>query len=358
LEPPRERSPPPLVPYRSFLLALLLVAQFLGFTGRASGQDEGWGLVVDRQGDVFFTDVPSGTVWKITPRGDREKVAIDKHSRALVLGEDGRLYGTEPAPLAALWTVDREGGLSYVLSPNTNLPLDLQSFTLDRQGALYSASQGSGTVLLQRRTPAGKIETVAGGGRGHADGRGAAARFSEIDGMVWGPGGQLYVADGPYVRTVDGDGAVKTLGGGPVTEEKWEEDLLGLAVAPDGTVYAADFGRRRVLQIPPGGKARTLLKAGRYWSPAGVALAGNELYLLEHPGGLWSMVGDLGVGPYARVRRLPLNAPRGQADVLATLWGRNTIAGLGGLAAVLLLLTLLWRRRRRSRFGSGRRLRL
>lgn len=334
---------------RSILFAVLFLAQCLSLPDRASGQ-VGWGIVVDPQGTVSFTDIPEGAVWRLPPGGEPAKVALDKNSRALVLGEGGRLYGAEPAPLAALWAVDRDGTLSYLIPPGVNLPMDLRTFTLDSRGALYSVTTGTGTVLLQKRTPEGRIETVAGGGRGHADGKGSAARFLGIDGMAWGADGLLYLADGPYVRTVSPDGTVGTLGGRPATDEE-EGDLLGLAVAPDGTVYAADYGRRRVLRISPGGEARPIVAAERLWSPTGVAVAGGDLYILEQLRGTLAILGDLGVGPYLQVRRVPAG---GAPVVLARFWGGNTIAGLGIVVAVFLLLVLLLRRRRRSRYGSRR----
>lgn len=348
------RSPQSLVTRRTVVLAVVILAQFPGLGDPASGE-EGWGIVVDPRGAVAFTDVPEGAVWRIRPGGEPEKVALDKHTRALVLGGDSHLYGTEPAPEAAVWRVDPDGSLSYVVPPSTNLPMDLQAFTLDGQGAIYSTSEGSGTVLLQKRGPDGKVETLAGGGRGYADGQGSAARFTGIDGMAWGPGGLLYVADGPYVRTVAPDGTVKTLGKGPLTELAWEEDLLGLAVAADGTVYAADYGGRRVLRVAPSGEARTLYRGGRYWSPTGVAVAGEDVYVLEQPRKPLAALADAGIGPYLRVLR---RTPGREPVLLARLWGRNTVVAISVGVAFLVLLILIWRRRRRSRYGSSRRLRL
>ena len=149
---------------------------------------------------------------------------------------------------------------------------------------------------------------------------------------------------------------MKTLGKGPLTEPAWEEDLLGLAVAADGTVYAADYGGRRVLRVAPSGEARTLHQGGRYWSPTGVAVAGEEVYILEQPRKPLAALANAGIGPYLRVLRITPGS--GEPVSLARLWGRNTVVAAAVVAAFLVLLVLIWRRRRRSRYGSSRRIRL
>lgn len=58
--------------------------------------------------------------------------------------------------------------------------------------------------------------------------------------------------------------------------------LRGIAVAADGTIYAAANGCRSVLAIPAKGAIRTILKADPPWSPTGVALFASDLYVLEY----------------------------------------------------------------------------
>jgi sugar lactone lactonase YvrE len=58
--------------------------------------------------------------------------------------------------------------------------------------------------------------------------------------------------------------------------------LRGLAVDGRGTVYAAATGCRCVVKITGPGKAETVLKAERPWSPTGVALQGEAIYVLEY----------------------------------------------------------------------------
>src|SRR5262249_49361544 len=71
-----------------------------------------------------------------------------------------------------------------------------------------------------------------------------------------------------------------------------EPYLRGLALAGNGTVYAAAAGSHCVVKITPGGKVETVLKAERPWSPTGVAVHGNDVYVLEYtnahgPPGEW-----------------------------------------------------------------------
>src|SRR5262245_9984556 len=65
-------------------LALFLVAGAL----RAH---PGTGIVVDRAGRVYFTDL--ARVWRWSPGGKLDVVVTGKHSHALRLDENGRLQG-------------------------------------------------------------------------------------------------------------------------------------------------------------------------------------------------------------------------------------------------------------------------
>jgi hypothetical protein len=58
--------------------------------------------------------------------------------------------------------------------------------------------------------------------------------------------------------------------------------LRGLAVAEDGTVFAAANGCRAVLRVGKDGAATTVLRADPPWSPTAVAVQGADLYVLEY----------------------------------------------------------------------------
>ena len=312
---------------------------------------EGWGIVVDSRGRVYVADIPANTIWRISPNGRAEAIRRFIHSHGLSFGLDGALYGTNVSftqPVRSVWRVDANGRFSEIIPPTSGIPLDLQSFLLAPDGSVYSASiyqhpepAGGRQLYLLHWSPAGGVDTLAGGRVGHADGTGLAARFQSIDGMAWLPDGSIVLADGARLRRVSIDGRVESLGP-PLTTLRWDQDLLGVAVGPDGGIYAADFAGR-VVQRVSGNSVDTLYRASPYWAPAGVAVAAGGVYVLEHPRAPLGILGDIGVGPYLRVRRIDAE---GSATTLTTIWGRFSL--YAGLAAMLVAggVVLMWRRHR------------
>lgn len=337
---------------------MLFVAAIVLSTSRSEGH-EGWGIVVDPTGQVSFGDIPANIIWRITKQGKLEKAAPGKHSHALVLDSAGNVYGTNPhltLPIRSVWRLTANGHLTDVIPPTENLHLGLQSFTMDAAGNMYSVNAQSPEtreMQLLKRSPQGDITTLAGSTVGHADGTCRQVQFMGIDGMAWGPDGMLYVADGPYVRRVAADGTVTTLGAGPLTERKWDEDLLGIAVDANGNVYAADHANRRIRKITPAGAMSTVLRTGSLWAPTGVAVAPDGLYVLEHLRMPLAILGDLAVGPYIRVRKV---SGDGKVTELARIWGRRSVAATGVVVAVVgvILGIRLLRRRRESGVAPGK----
>lgn len=322
---------------------------------------EGWGIVVDKQGQVYFSDIPTNTIWKVTTQGYLEAVARDKHTHALVLDQHGNLYGTHhhpTLPIGSIWIRDSDGRLTDLVPPTQNFPLHLQSFMMDGEGNMFSENPykpQDSEVLLLRRTPDGKISVLAGSSRGLADGRGREAKFTRIDGMSFGPEGSLYITDGAYVRRVTLDGVVTTLHKEPLTTSSWDEDLMGLAVDQSAYIYVADYSGRRVLELGPDGKiGRVYETGGVFWSPTGVTIAGPDLYLLEHLRMPLNILGDLQIGPYARISKISKD---GSTTRIITVWGTNTrifaIIALIVCALSVLAVRVLRRRRRRRTILFG-----
>ncbi len=340
-------------------IILAIVAECCLFSDTALAH-EGWGIVVDRQGQIYFSDIPTNTIWRITREGKPEGFISNKHSHALVLGEDGSIYGTQEhhaAAIGSVWRIAPDGSFSNVFTPALDFPLNLHPFIMDRDGNIYSTNSisfpnQSDKVMLLRSTPDGNVTVLAGSARGYRDGRGSEAQFSGIDGMAWAADGSLYVTDGVYVRRVTMDGVVATLGKGALTTSSYGEDLMGLAVSPSGSVYVADYSQRRVIQLLPDGNTRTISETGLFWSPTGITIVGEDLYVLEHLRMPLVILGDIGIGAYARVRRI---SPDGTVIRIATVWGRNTLTFAIVLLAIGALLIFVWLLRRRRKIRRSHR---
>jgi len=340
-------------------IILAIVAQCCLFSDTALAH-EGWGIVVDRQGQIYFSDIPTNTIWRITREGKPEAFISNKHSHALVLGEDGSIYGTQEhhaAAIGSVWRIAPDGSFLNVITPASDFPLNLHPFIIDRDGNIYSTNSisfpnQSDKVMLLRSTPDGNVTVLAGSARGYRDGRGSEAQFSGVDGMAWAADGSLYVTDGVYVRRVTMDGVVATLGKGALTTPSYGEDLMGLAVSTSGSAYVADYSQRRVIQLLPDGNTRAISETGLFWSPTGITIVGEDLYVLEHLRMPLVILGDIGIGAYARVRRI---SPDGTVIRIATVWGGNTLTFAIVLLAIGALLIFVWRFRRRRKIRRSHR---
>ncbi len=305
-----------------FIALLALIA-----CAKAAQAHPASGIVVDRAGQVYFSDLE--TIWKLDAQGKLSVVRAGvsgRHVHELMLDEAGNLYGADisydaPRWISAVWQITAPGKFSYLLAPTDNPPPGM-SLWRDRQGNMYLFEQNNHTkqeTLLLRRTPDGTVTTLAGGRFGFADGQGAKAQFSSVGGMAWGADGALYLTDGTAVRKVKMDGTVSTLtraldkqppAAQPVSMGL-HASVMGLTVDARNNVYAADYGNRRVLSISPDGRVMSVAHAEAPYSPTGVAIAANgDLYMLE--------VGFTPPTTYTgpRVRRL---SPDGQIVVLAEI---------------------------------------
>jgi len=75
--------------------------------------------------------------------------------------------------------------------------------------------------------------------------------------------------------------------------------LRGLGVDSHGNVYVAATSCHRVVRITPDGQVTSILKSERPWSPTGVAVRGEEIYVLEYT----NANGPATEGWYPRVRK-------------------------------------------------------
>lgn len=252
---------------------IALLAIILLFVANEVLAHPGSGIVVDREGNIYFVDTGSG-VWKIDRNGKLTRLSGPAY-HWMAIDSDGRLtnvtlpyfssgdatvtrVGVDPT----LLSVGRDGNLYYPWLPAGK---QLQVFRL--------APSGTTTVLktLPANTESGPLRW--------------------LNGIAAAPDGSVYYTENRAVRRITPQGKLTTVASDitlsecdslPGIDAHLRPHLRGLDVDAQGTVYVAATGCGRVLKITAEGKVTTILQTSSPWSPTGVAVSGNDLYVLEY----------------------------------------------------------------------------
>lgn len=138
---------------------------------------------------------------------------------------------------------------------------------VDASGNIYVADSGNDTI--RKIAPSGVVSTLAGLSKssGDADGTGSSARFNSVNGIAVAPNGTIYAADtnNHTIRKITASGVVTTLAG--LAKKKGASDGLGsqarfnqphgVAVDASGNVWVADRGNHTIRRITPDGFVTT-----------------------------------------------------------------------------------------------------
>jgi hypothetical protein len=252
------------------LAPLLLAASALAHPGS--------GIGVDRQGRIFFVDTGEG-VW--------------------VLETDGRLRAHD-GPAFHWMTLDPAsafGATRFEHLPSSDMravgrdPMVLLSsdfpIAVGTDGALYFPEPGRDRRLhLVRLAPSGERRDLA-----VLPAESEGAPLGWLNGIAAGPNESIYYSENASVRRIDASGAISTVASGISVPgcatlshlpEGFAPYLRGLAVAEDGVVFAAANGCRAVIRIGKDGATTPVLRAEPPYSPTGVTVRGDAVYVLEY----------------------------------------------------------------------------
>lgn len=195
--------------------------------------DNPFGIVVSKNGTVYFTDWERNMIRKISPDGRVSIIAGD----------------TEPG------AKDGEGASASFFLP--------QGIAIDDKDNLYIADTYNN--MIRKMDANGMVTTLAGKparkgkhNEGHKDGKGAAASFSHPCGIAVDRKGTVYVADAGNnkIRKITPDGAVSTLAGTGLPGDQNGDAAkatfyrpYGIAVDKNGDLFIADYLNNSVRKL-------------------------------------------------------------------------------------------------------------
>ncbi|HEY6403257.1 MAG TPA: hypothetical protein VI479_17685, partial [Blastocatellia bacterium] len=217
-------------PYLQFGARILIALVFaLSFAPLAPAHPA-WGIVVDSQKRIVFTDAGTNAIWRVETDGRLTRLASGVHSHDLWIdAADDTLYGEH------VYWIEAEGRW------------DGYKWRLLRDGTLNRIAE----------IPE-KVKDVI-------DRQGMALRSEDL----------RLVA-----RHIDGE--TKIVGGDPFAGLPHKPDSIrGFTIADDGSVYVADSQYRVVWKVSAGGSPEPFYRSSYLWTPTGVAAEGNSIYVME-----------------------------------------------------------------------------
>ena len=245
------------------------------------------GLVADRSGNLYTSDIINYRIRKIAPDGMVSTFAGGLKGNADGIGSQarfnrpsggaidasGNIYVTDQGnpsirkitPDGVVSTVAGTGTAGYVDGPaqlaQFNEPTEV---AIDRSGNIYVAEPTGHRI--RKISPDGMVSTVAGGSIGYVDGHVSLARFNYPTGVAVDSSGNIYVADrnNYCIRKISLDGMVSTVAGtgtkgyvdGPVQSSKFTSPKTVTVDDRTGDMYVT--GSSFVRKISPDGMVSTV----------------------------------------------------------------------------------------------------
>ena len=254
------------------ILFLFCILSFLIISARSFAHP-GSGIVVDKSGNIYFTDTGKG-VWKIDNNG---KLIFLPASRFhwIAIDEAGS-FAVSPKNFGQYFERVTPQNDKPALIMCSDFPL-----VVGKDGNIYYANTRLGSGKIIRSTPAGNESVLI-----------SNKIFEFISGIAVGNDGSLFITetsdpDANTIRKITMNGSmsiVATFVGEKRNDlplETTPSYCRGLVVDATGNIYVAATGSRSIIKISPNGVVTMILQESTPWTPTGVAIFQGELYVLE-----------------------------------------------------------------------------
>lgn len=255
-------------------IKMILIFAFLQMlVSTITSAHPGSGIVVDKYGQIYFTDTGKG-VWKIDAQGKLTYLPASKFHWMTI---DAIGYFAEsPKSFGEYFERVTPQSTKPALIMCSDFPL-----VVGKDGNIYYADTRPSSTKIIKRTPDGKESVLA-----------SNKIFEFISGIAVGADGSLYIteasnANANTIRKITMTGTVSIIAtfvgksGNDLPLETVPSYCRGLVVDSTGNIYVAATGSRSVLKITPQGKVTTILQTTSPWTPTGVAVFHGEVYALE-----------------------------------------------------------------------------
>ncbi|OQP64451.1 hypothetical protein A3860_21010 [Niastella vici] len=241
------------------------------------------GMTLDNEGNIYIADYNASVIKKVTSSGIMTIFAGN--------GTEGFSGDGGPAAQAKLYRPT--------------------AVAVDKEGSVYISDASN--KVIRKVTKQGIISTIAGvpGRAGYAGDGGAATKalLTQPAGIAVDNQGNLYIADpsNSVIRKVNTAGIITTFAGngtagysgdnGPATKAQFQiGSPQGLAVDPEGNVYASDYQNHAIRKINARGIITTIAGTGapdyagdggpailaKIWYPIGIATdAGGNVFITD-----------------------------------------------------------------------------
>jgi len=249
----------------SLLLFLFLITKAFAHPGS--------GIVIDKFGNIFFTDTGKG-VWKIDVQGKLTYIPASKF-HWMTIDTMGYFAASEKSFGQYFERVTAQNSKPSLIMCS-DFPL-----VVNKDGSIYFADTRHNSPKIVRRTPGGKESVFV-----------SDKIFEFINGIAAGQDGSIYIteasnANANTIRKITAYGEtsiIATFAGKDDNNSPLEtvpSYCRGLFVDAEGYIYVAATGSRRVIKISPQGEISTILQEQKPWTPTGVAVFNGEVYVLE-----------------------------------------------------------------------------
>ncbi|MFI5157347.1 MAG: hypothetical protein ACHQF4_00690 [Sphingobacteriales bacterium] len=221
----------------------------------------------------------------------------------IAAGPDGNLYVTDfgnfkirKVTLAGLVTTFAGCDSGYVNGPVKSSP-SVPMAEFGRLDAIAIAKDGTifvydySAAKIRKISTGGIVSDYAGSTRGDADGTATTAQFNDIEGIAIADDGTLYVActSASKIKKITTTGIVTTIAGstvgyadGPALTAQFANPY-GVAIASDGSIYVTDEGNHYIRKISTAGIVSTVAGVDRGISEEPSTSGPGNVALLFYP---------------------------------------------------------------------------